>query len=142
MRGDIFHRGTLLSPVLFIIYVRYLPSFWMRMLQYTILKFMTLSLLVMLRGWLSKKINVFKELASRFRTYALRGQGTKYRKEIISTNPRQTSTSHCPTKTIAKNDHQSLKERVVALMSEIRKWVRNCKLKLNDNKTKAIILSK
>ena len=39
-------------------------------------------------------------------------KGKKQRKEIISTNPRQTSTPHCPTKTIAKNDHQSLKARI------------------------------
>ena len=73
-----------------------------------------------LRGWLSKKINVFKELTPRFRTYELRGQGKKYRKEIISTNPRQKSTSHCPTKTIAKNDHQSLnwRDRKLLLVSK------------------------
>ena len=61
------------------------------------------------KGRVVKKINVFKELAPRLRTYELRGQGKKYKKEIASTNPRQTNTSRCPTKTTSENDHQSLK---------------------------------
>ena len=61
------------------------------------------------KGRVVKKIDVFKELAPRLRTYELRSQGKKYRKEIISTNPRQTNTSRCPKKATPENDHQSLK---------------------------------
>ena len=60
-----------------------------------------------LRGGLSKKIDVIKELTPRLRTYELRYQG----ENKISTNSRQTNTSHCPTKTTSKNDHQPLKRR-------------------------------
>ena len=42
---------------------------------------------------LLEQIYVFKELTPRLWTYELHGQGKK-----ISTNLRQTSTSHCPTK--------------------------------------------
>ena len=56
-----------------------------------------------LRGGVSKKIDVFKELTPRSRTYELRGQVKK-----ISTNSRQTNTLHCPTKTISKNDNPLL----------------------------------
>ena len=33
-----------------------------------------------------------------------------------------------------------VKERVIILMSHIGKWMKNCELKLNDNKTEIIIL--
>ena len=55
---------------------------------------------------LSEQIYVFKELTPRLWTYELHGLGKN-----ISTNLRQTSTSHCPTKPISKNDKPSLKKR-------------------------------
>ena len=55
------------------------------------------------------KIDIFKELAPRSRTYELRGQGQKEKSKKRLTNPRQTNTSHCPTKTTAKTDIRPLK---------------------------------
>ena len=64
--------------------------------------------LFLLKGTYAGKIYIFKELAPRSGTYELRGQGKKEKSKKRLTNPRQTNTSHGPTKTIAKTDIRPL----------------------------------
>ena len=63
-----------------------------------------------IKGTYAGKINIFKELAPRSRTYELCGQGKKEKSKKRLMNPRQTNTSHCPAKPIANTDIRPLKD--------------------------------